>query len=281
VPVALEPKGWVRTPLVAFSSDGATLTLIERARVRVLGLPSLEMIEEHPLTNVTRVAGGLSADGSRLAAGVLAPKGGVSSVALLDLPSGKELHRWAVDRSSEDGGESPHLIRAAAIAPDRSRAAFAFEPPPGIVNGLSVPKPGVVRILEASTGRDLGRLEGHTLWAGALAFSPDGNRLASGGGDHTIRIWDVATGRTIRVLKGHDSGVRKLSWSPDGGTLVSAGYDNRLMVWEAETGVVLRTSRAPSLLAAALAFRPDGRSYLSGMSDGALLLWSVPGRDDK
>jgi WD40 repeat protein len=55
----------------------------------------------------------------------------------------------------------------------------------------------------------------------ALAFSPDGTRLASGSRDGAVRLWDVVTGRQVAVLRGHRRPVNSLAFSPDGRTLAS------------------------------------------------------------
>src|SRR5262245_50936108 len=63
---------------------------------------------------------------------------------------------------------------------------------------------------------------GHTDGAQAVAFSPDGKLLASGGFDNTIKLWEVGTGRMLRTLV---CKVKSIAFSPDGRTLASAsGY---------------------------------------------------------
>src|SRR4051812_37540481 len=59
----------------------------------------------------------------------------------------------------------------------------------------------------------------------SVAFSPNGNTLASGGSDCTIILWDTLSGKVCCTLKGHDNTVFSLAFSPDGKILASASGD--------------------------------------------------------
>jgi WD40 repeat protein len=70
----------------------------------------------------------------------------------------------------------------------------------------------------------------------ALAFSPDGTRLATTCSDRAIRIWDTSDGKCVRTLRGHADEVWSVAFSPDGKTLASGGKDGSVMLWPAGPG---------------------------------------------
>ncbi|HPP47422.1 MAG TPA: hypothetical protein PLF25_07990, partial [Accumulibacter sp.] len=92
----------------------------------------------------------------------------------------------------------------------------------------------------ASSGTELWTLRGHDGWVRACAWSPDGQRLLSGGDDGTLRVWDAPSGTGLWTLRGHDGWVTACAWSPDGTRLLSGGVDGTLRIWDAESGEPLR-----------------------------------------
>ncbi|MFM6224515.1 MAG: WD40 repeat domain-containing protein, partial [Dolichospermum sp.] len=76
-------------------------------------------------------------------------------------------------------------------------------------------------------------LTGHSDWVWSLAYSPDGQTLASGSGDENIKLWDVKTGKLLQTLEGHSNWVISVAYSPDGQTLAS-GYEHADIFAQAE-----------------------------------------------
>lgn len=69
-----------------------------------------------------------------------------------------------------------------------------------------------------------------------VSFSPDGKRLASGGGDTTVRFWDVNTCLPAHTCKGHRDHVLCTAWSPDGKRFASADKKGEIRLWDPKTG---------------------------------------------
>src|SRR6516164_3110342 len=91
-------------------------------------------------------------------------------------------------------------------------------------------------IASTARGQAIQELLGHHAAVYAVAFRPDGERMASASFDHTIKIWDVDAGRVVRTIVGHQDKVLALAYSADGGRLASAGLDGTVRLWDAASG---------------------------------------------
>lgn len=69
-----------------------------------------------------------------------------------------------------------------------------------------------------------------------MAFSPDGQSLASGSGDTTVRFWDIHTQTPEFTCEGHKNHVLVVSWSPCGTKVASSCKDGKIIIWDPKTG---------------------------------------------
>jgi WD40 repeat protein len=118
-------------------------------------------------------------------------------------------------------------------------------------------------------------LTGHSGPVYAVAFSPDGRWLASGGADNVVKLWEVASGAEVRSFRGHTDYVSSLAFSPDGRWLASGSKDRTIRLWDVATGNELRTLARDTNWTLCLAFSPDGRWLASSGWEKSFRLWEV------
>ncbi len=118
-------------------------------------------------------------------------------------------------------------------------------------------------------------LEGHTGTIRSLAFTPDSQRLISGGDDQTLKVWTVDTGQQLMELPGHTSAVKSLAVKSDGSTLASASDDQTITLWNLGSGQVIRTLRGHTSYLNEVAISPDGQFLVSSSADQSVRLWNL------
>src|SRR5262249_28594021 len=84
----------------------------------------------------------------------------------------------------------------------------------------------------AVTGQPIGPPMRHESQVRAVAFSPDGNTVLTGGQGKEARLWDAATGQLIGLLE-HQGGIARVAFSPDGKTILTGSLDRTVRLWDA------------------------------------------------
>ena len=134
---------------------------------------------------------------------------------------------------------------------------------------VAVVQGDAVGLLDAGTGRTLGRLEHEKHSSGPLstAMSRDGKLCAVGYAPKDVGIWDVREGKCLRLLGAHNNWVVALAFSPDGSLLVTSAGDSTASVWDVATGREVGRLRFG-----------DGSAYIDSVSVSDDGRWCAAGR---
>jgi WD40 repeat protein len=89
-----------------------------------------------------------------------------------------------------------------------------------------------ITVWDLANNKSKATLKGHENEVHALAFSPDGNLLASASNDMTVKLWDLSSLKEITTLRGHTGQVWRIAFSPDGKLVASGGEDKTIRLWD-------------------------------------------------
>ncbi len=272
-PVVLHTGDWVNQ--VAFSRDSARLVAADTAKVvRLWDVEtgkSLSVMASHK--DVVRSAA-WNPDGTWI---LSASWDGSAEIWYPE--TGRHLKAFISPRAS-DGGQRPvefdaqagSAINQAALSPDGTTLATACWD-------------GVVHLREIPSGVEFLRYMGHRTIVWFLAYSPDGQRIASSAGEGRLRVWNAHTGRDlwsvpVNLADRTTTQRQLLAFSPDGRLLAGCtGYEGHgpfaVQLWDAITGSFVRGLDHRGSQVNAVAFSPDGTRIATAGEDRTVNLWAT------
>ena len=127
---------------------------------------------------------------------------------------------------------------------------------------------------QGSTDRLKGTLEGHTDPVYAVAWSRDGQTIATAGFDGTVRLWNAASRKQIKSLEGHTKLVLAVAFSPDGTQVVSGSLDKTARIWSYSVEWCESKAGRSWFQPRALAVKPDGKQ-VAAASGNAVKIWDL------
>jgi len=183
-----------------------------------------------------------------------------------------------------DATTKQSLLRLRTTDSSRARGGShsAFSPNSRLVATLG----SVIRVWAIPSGELIRSIDHGTGDLQSVAFSPDGNLLATGGQEGSARIWNVATGTLVRTIRHYEppkelprSDVSSVAFSPDGNILATVGWDGNARLWNVASGSLLRVMPV-GVIGYCGAFSADGRLFAtSGDTNNANT--TAPKRDSR
>ena len=250
---------------LAYSNDGSILvaaggTPARFGEVQIWNAQSGKLVRSVMLTGDTVFGASLAPDASRIAVGCAD-----NTVRIIEVSTGKELHKignhenWVLgtvfgvdgkrivsvgrdraakltDAASGAFLENINLLRgelgAIARLPTKEIVIVGGEDRTPYVYMMDRPKN--MKIADDTTLiRKLERQDGAIA---ALAWSPDGTRIAVGGASPEVTLYDADSGKRVAACKGHSAGIYTIAFSPDGDTLATGGFDGQVRLYRTKTG---------------------------------------------
>lgn len=187
----------------------------------------------------------------------------------------KRVKLWDVNTGAEICTFTGHQLQVSAVAFSPQGQILASASFDRTIRLWQVIADSQEKLLNRPYNTLLDTLSGHTRAVLTVAFSPDGNTLATGGDDNTIKLWDIDTGELISTLLGHSWSVVALTFTTDGETLISASWDKTVKLWRVSTAEEITTLSGHVDSVSAVAVSQVAQLIVSGSRDKTIKLWQL------
>ncbi|KAF9232864.1 WD40-repeat-containing domain protein [Melanogaster broomeanus] len=182
-----------------------------------------------------------------------------------------------IETSPRGAATSPAHESPSFSALAQSRIAIDDQCPPSFQSAspVSTTSPS----MDVSDEDDAVPFEGHTWSINSVAYSLDGEQIATGATDGLIIIWDSKTGHMVQQPEGHTESVRAISFSRNGSRLASGSNDRTLCIWDTTTGEPVGEKwEAHSDDVLTVDYSPDDEMIASGGKDRLVRIWDAQGK---
>jgi RNA polymerase sigma factor (sigma-70 family) len=157
--------------------------------------------------------------------------------------------------------------------------SLAYSPNGKMLASATGDSEGVIRVWDATTGKERLLLRPHAGQVYSIAFSPDGKRLASIGTGKDAQsapvcVWDATTGKLLRTFRQPEWGYR-VAFSPDGRRLAVSGRDYTVRFWDVSSGKENLQFKGHQGIIWSFAFSPNGKMLVTGSDDKTIRLWDA------
>jgi hypothetical protein len=132
------------------------------------------------------------------------------------------------------------------------------------------------RLWEIASGKPAGIPLQHRKEIRAIAFSPDGKVILTGGMDGEARLWDAATSKPLGEPMHHSGGVYAAAFSPDGKVILTGAEDGTAWFWDTAIGRPIAGLLRHQDMILQASFSRDGRIAMTRSYDSTVRLWRVP-----